>query len=514
MALDVGLGLVLAFIVVSDAVSNPLPWELIGGLVVVAVSVATARRYPLVSLGVAMAGSLAVPFPYGQRVPVWVVFVLAAMSYLAGLRMPRARPALLLAGIVALLGLPLALLVGPDGIGDWAALCAILVFGSVSPWLLGRYVRLRGELARTGWRRAEEMESRQRLIADQARLRERARIASDMHDSLGHELSLIAVRAAALELDAGLGEKQRVAAGELRSGAADATERLREIIGVLREDSAPTEPVQGDLAELIGRARDSGLLIESTVDTEDVPPMIGLAVYRVVQESLTNVAKHAPGAAVTVRVRTADGLTEVSVVNRPPPAGPLPGAASGRRGLIGLRERVRLVGGTLRAGGYDGGFAVTATLPHHGVPVEETPESRAAAEAEVGPSTSARELELARRDVRRSLIQAVAVPVVLFAMVVAVSGVVFLSQWYSSVLEPDTYARLRLGQSRGEIAALLPAHQRLSRPDRGEPFVPLGAQCEYYGTGRSFLNTNYAAYRLCFVAGKLVEKTEYEEGAR
>jgi len=513
-ALDVGLGLFLALIVISDAWRNPVPWELVGGLAVVVVSVATARRYPLVSLGVAMAGALAVPFPYGQRVPVWVVFVLVAMSYLAGLRMPRARPALLLALAVAVLGVPLALLVAPDGMGDWAAMVAILVFGSVSPWLLGRYIRLRGEMARTGWRRAEEMESRQRLIADQARLRERARIASDMHDSLGHELSLIAVRAAALELDAGLGEKQRAAAGELRTGAADATERLREIIGVLREDAAPTEPVQGDLAELIARARASGLLIESTVDDVDVPPMVGRAAYRVVQESLTNVAKHAPGAAVTVRVHTAGGRTEVDVVNQPPPAGPLPGAASGRRGLIGLRERVRLVGGTLRAGPRDGGFAVTATLPHDSAPVEETPESREAAEAEVGPSTSARELELARRDVRRSLIQAVAVPLGLFAMVVAVSGVVFLAQWYSSVLAPDAYARLRIGQPRAEFAAQLPGHQRLVRPNRGEPFVPQGAQCEYYGTERSLLNLDYAAYRLCFVAGVLVEKTEYHEGDR
>ena len=514
MALDVALGLFLASIVVSDAWRNPVPWELIGGLTVVAVSVATARRYPVVSLGVAMAGALAVPFPYGQRVPVWVVFVVAAMSYLAGLRMSRARPALLLALAVAVLGVPLALVFGPDGMGDWAAMAAILVFGSVSPWLLGRYVRLRGEMARAGWRRAEEMESRQRLIADQARLRERARIASDMHDSLGHELSLIAVRAAALELDAGLGEKQRAAAGELRAGAADATERLREIIGVLREDAAPTEPVQGDLAELIARARASGLLIESTVDDADVPPMVGRAAYRVVQESLTNVAKHAPGAAVTVRVRTADGRTEVDVVNRPPPAGPLPGAASGRRGLIGLRERVRLVGGTLRAGPHEGGFAVTAGLPHDSAPVEETEESRAAAEAEVVPSTSARELELARRDVRRSLIQAVAVPLALFAMVVAGSAVVFLAQWYGSVLASETYDRLRIGQSRTEIAALLPDRQRIARPTRGEPFVPLGGQCEYYGTGRSFLNTNYAAYRLCFVAGQLAEKTEYDEGAR
>jgi signal transduction histidine kinase len=515
VVLDVALGLFLAFTVVTDTGAPRPVWELVGGLAVVVGSVATARRYASVSLGIALVGTLAVPFPYGNHVPVWVVFVLVAMSYQAGLRMPRARPGILLGVAVAVLGLPLALVFGSDGVGDWAAMVAILVFAGLSPWLLGRYVRVRGELARTGWRRAEEMESRQRLVADQARLRERARIASDMHDSLGHELSLIAVRAAALEVAGGLEEPQRDAAAQLRTSAAAATERLREIIGVLREDAAPVEPVQGDLGELISRARASGLLIDSTVDSAMAPPMVARAAYRVVQEALTNVAKHAPGAAVTIRVTSTGSRTDVSVVNAPPPAGPLPGAASGHLGLIGLRERVRLVGGTLRAGPHEGGFAVTATLPHDAAPVEETPELREAADDEVGQSTSARALELARRDVRRSLIQAVAVPLVLFGVVLAVSGIVFLHQWNSSELPGPVYERLRIGQARAELAPQLPEQQRGARPLRGEPPLPpvRGVVCEYYGTGRSWLDNDYAAYRLCFADGKLVAKDRFAEGA-
>ncbi|WP_326955730.1 sensor histidine kinase [Amycolatopsis sp. NBC_01286] len=511
---DAVLALFLAFIVVSDTVDTRAYWEMAGGFAVVLGSVATARRHPVVSLGIALVGTLVVPFPYGNRLPVWVVFVLVAMCYQAGLRMPRARPGLLLGGAVAVLGLPLSLLVGEDGLGDWAELVTMLVFAGLSPWLLGRYVRLRGELARTGWRRAEEMESRQRLVADQARLRERARIASDMHDSLGHELSLIAVRAAALEVAGGLDDGRRGAAAQLRTSAAAATERLREIIGVLREDAAPVEPVQGDLGELIARARASGLLIDSTVDSAQAPPMVALAAHRVVQEALTNVAKHAPGAAVTVRVTSSGAQTEVSVVNAPPPAGPLPGAASGHRGLIGLRERVRLVGGTLQAGPHAGGFAVTATLPHDAAPVEETAELREAADDAVGQSTSARALELARRDVRRSLIQAVGIPLGLFAVVIGVAGIAFLYLWNSSELPGPVYDRLRLGQPRAEVAPLLPGTQRSARPTRGEPPLPPvpGAACEYYGTGRSFLNNDYAAYRLCFADGKLVSKDEFAEG--
>ncbi|MCR6487683.1 histidine kinase [Amycolatopsis sp. OK19-0408] len=506
VVLDVALGLFLAFIVVTDAVGERT-WELVAGLVVVAGSVATARRHPTVSLGIALVGTLAVPFPYGDRVPVWTVFVLVAMSYQAALRMPRARPGLLIGGAVALVGVPVSLLVAPDGLGDWASMMAILVFAGLSPWLLGRYVRMRGELARSGWRRAEEMESRQRLVGDRARLRERARIASDMHDSLGHELSLIAVRAAALEVAGGLDDAQRDAAAQLRTSAATATERLREIIGVLREDAAPVEPVQGDLDELISRARASGLLIDAGVDSSLAPPMVARAAYRVVQESLTNVAKHAPGAAATVRVTSTDSETRVSVVNVAPPAGPLPGAASGKVGLIGLRERVRLVGGTLRTGPRAGGFAVTATLPHDAAPAEETPE---AAE----DSTSARALELARRDVRRSLIYAVTIPLALFGVLLAVSGIAFLYQWNSSELPAAAYDRMRTGQARADLAPQLPEHQRAARPTRGEPPPPPGAACEYYGAGRSWLNDDYAAYRLCFVDGKLVSKDWFSEGAK
>ncbi|WP_410572130.1 sensor histidine kinase [Amycolatopsis sp. cmx-4-61] len=356
------------------------------------------------------------------------------------------------------------------------------------------------------------MESRQQLVAAQARLRERARIASDMHDSLGHELSLIAVRAAALEVAGGLDDAQRDAAAQLRTSAATATERLREIIGVLREDAAPVEPVQGDLGELISRARASGLQIKSTVDAAEAPPMVARAAYRVVQEALTNVAKHAPGAAVTVRVRSSGARTDVSVVNAPPPAGPLPGAASGHVGLIGLRERVRLVGGTLRAGPDAGGFAVTATLPHGAAP--SAPFTPSDDEAE--PSTSsARALELARRDVRRSLVQAVAVPLGLFAALLGIAGIAFLYQWNSSELPADGYERLRIGQPRTEVAPQLPGNQRAARPVRNEPPLPPvpGAVCEYYGTGRSWLDNDYAAYRLCFADGKLITKDRFTEGA-
>ncbi|MGH3928880.1 MAG: histidine kinase, partial [Pseudonocardiaceae bacterium] len=110
-------------------------------------------------------------------------------------------------------------------------------------------------LVSAGWERAERMEREQQMIVDQARLRERARIAQDMHDSLGHELSLIALRAGALELDPDLDERHRAAAAELRGSASTATERLGEIIGVLREENTdpPMQPSGESIVELVDR---------------------------------------------------------------------------------------------------------------------------------------------------------------------------------------------------------------------------------------------------------------------
>ncbi|MBB5855389.1 signal transduction histidine kinase [Amycolatopsis umgeniensis] len=513
LVMDVALWLGLCGWVVVDAGSSTKHWELLAGLVATTAAIALSRRYPLVSLTIAMIASFVVMGSFGGRVPIWEGFLLVAVSYLAGYRQPIAKPMLRIFAVVSVIAVPVALLWAEDGFSAWGALLGVLVFASVTPWLLGRYIRQREDMARDGWRRAEEMESRQRLIADRARLRERTRIASDMHDSLGHELSLIAVRAAVLEVAGGLDEQQRQAAGDLRQSAATATERLREIIGVLREDDAPTEPVHESIDDLLDRARASGVLIESTVDgpADDEPQMVDRAAYRVVQESLTNVVKHAPGAAVTVRVVRSEGRTDVVVANAAPPAGPLPGRASGRRGLIGLRERVRLVGGTLRAGPSGGGFEVGASLPHDAAPSEESPESQAAMDAEVGQSTSARELERARRDVRRSLIQAIIVPIGLFGVVVGISGVVFLVQWYGSVLPAGDYDRLRVGQTKAEFAYVLPGGQRIARPRTVEPPVPEGAKCEYYGTERTLFNLNYEAYRLCFADGKLVAKDMISE---
>ncbi|MFG1707715.1 sensor histidine kinase [Nonomuraea sp. M3C6] len=270
-------------------------------------------------------------------------------AYLTGRRLPRIRPALAAFCLIAVVGVTVVLTMGGD-LALWVSMGTALVGTYLVPYLFGLLRR----------RLLQQRRQTRLSVEAQARLRERARIARDMHDSLGHDLALIAVRAAGLELAPGLGSAQVKAAGELRIAAADATERLRQIIGLLREDSdaSPLSPVGEDVAELVRRAGDSGMSITLDLAPGPVPDLA----RAVVQEGLTNAAKHAPGAAVEVTVSP----QRVAVRNGPPRSRPT--ALPGGLGLAGLRERVRLAGGTLTAGPADDGFELAVILPAGGEP--------------------------------------------------------------------------------------------------------------------------------------------------
>ncbi|QMW66925.1 hypothetical protein H4N58_02965 [Mumia sp. ZJ1417] len=219
------------------------------------------------------------------------------------------------------------------------------------PWLCGRYLR--------------QVASHHAAAVEHAQLRERARIAQEMHDSLGHELSLIALRAGALEVRSGIPDEARQAAAALRSAAADATDRLGQIVGVLRpgEEEVPLEPAAASIAELVERARDSGLDVRLEGAADALAPLQQVAAHRVVQEGLTNAARHAPGAPVTVRLERGRQAVHVFVLNGAARERPRHGITS-RLGLAGLDEAARAAGGSLRHGPTgNGGFALVAELP-------------------------------------------------------------------------------------------------------------------------------------------------------
>ena len=201
----------------------------------------------------------------------------------------------------------------------------------------------------------EQAEATQHLLAEQARHAERTRIAQEMHDVLAHRVSMMALQAGGLEVRPDLPPAEvRETAGLIRSTARQALEELRGIIGVLRdggseEASRAPQPSLPDIARLVEDSRRAGMNVELDMQVEvpeAAPAALGRDTYRIVREALTNVSKHAAGAAATVSVsgRPGDGL-QVIVRNRLPPhpaAGvPLPGVGLG---LAGLAERIAPVG--------------------------------------------------------------------------------------------------------------------------------------------------------------------------
>jgi signal transduction histidine kinase len=212
-------------------------------------------------------------------------------------------------------------------------------------------------------------------LAEQARAEERARLASEMHDVVTHRVSLMVLQAGALQVSSA-DEAVRRQADELRRSGRQALGELRELLSMIRDatPAAPrqrAEPVVLDLAELVDASRGVGVPVEVVIRGTAVAmsSVIARTAYRVVQESLTNVRKHAPGASVRLSVDYSDDCLRLGIRNTPgtdtdePAASPLQGTGS-NGGLQGLRQRVELVRGSLRSGARpDGGFEVYTELP-------------------------------------------------------------------------------------------------------------------------------------------------------
>ena len=279
---------------------------------------------------------------------------------------------------------------GPLGRGRWVALgtsgAVVAVpweFGSVEagvnnllgaallfvlPAVVGAWLRTRAELLVALRERAERAEREQEALAREAVLQERARITREMHDVVGHRVSLMVLHAGAIDMAADDAERVRRLAGQLQDTGRRSLAELRQLLGLLSDDGdAPLapQPTLADVDELVTDARNAGLpvTLQRLGPERDLDPTVGRTAYRVVQEALTNASRHAPGGAVAVTLETRDAELAVRVRNGRPtrPAEPLPG---GGLGLVGLRERVRTVSGTLRAEPrLDGGFEVEAVMP-------------------------------------------------------------------------------------------------------------------------------------------------------
>ncbi|MET8685092.1 histidine kinase [Streptomyces sp. NPDC004732] len=218
--------------------------------------------------------------------------------------------------------------------------------------------------------RAESAEREQAARAEQARALERNRIAREMHDVLAHRISLVAMQAGVLDHRGDLPtEDNRMLIRGIAEGSHQALEELRDVLGVLRADPGRPEPPQPSLdrvPELVADARSSGLDVTLTTTVTGKPSdVMGRTCYRVIQEGLTNAAKHAPGTRVHITVEGTPGNELYASIHNSPATGPTTTQppASGF-GLLGLAERITLADGELNHHPTPGGgYVLTAQLP-------------------------------------------------------------------------------------------------------------------------------------------------------
>lgn len=241
-----------------------------------------------------------------------------------------------------------------------------LAMFTVPGYVAGAALRRLHETAAQLELRSHELEEERELFAELAVRNERARIASELHDIIGHALSVMVVQAAAGQRLAG---RDPAATSEAFGVIADSARRGREDLGRLLDLLGGEQVETPDLSlidEMVTRAARSGLAVTCRFegDRDGVPTPVAHVAFRVVQEGLTNALRHAPGAAVHVLVRGEGRALGVRVVNGPP-VGVAPGIVGTGHGLRGLRERVEEVGGSFEAGAAaDGGWVLEARMPH------------------------------------------------------------------------------------------------------------------------------------------------------
>jgi signal transduction histidine kinase len=233
----------------------------------------------------------------------------------------------------------------------------------------GLFVRAYRRLTDSLRDQAARLRAEQQLRADQARLTERARIAREMHDVLAHRMSLISLHAGALEVRGTVSpEELSIAAGAIRSGAHEALEELRAVVGVPRTRPEPPQPGLGDVPELVAGVRSAGMTVDfdSSVPADGPPVVLGRAAYRIIQEGLTNARKHGSGPGASVRLLGAAGRgLRITIVNPFSGTGDATSPGLGL-GLVGIAERVELAGGTVRFGPERDLFRLEADLPWPG----------------------------------------------------------------------------------------------------------------------------------------------------
>jgi signal transduction histidine kinase len=342
-------------VLVAARWANVSVWALTSGLLLF------RRRFPVTVALVSIGADVVSFFPAAEAVALFTVG--------AHVRSPRRRT---LVPVVSLAAHAAGTVIGHESTGAHIAVHWATV--TLAPFLLGLYIATRQQLVLSLQEHARRIEYQKLLSEENARMGERRRIALEMHDVVAHGVTQMVIRAGALQVLAESRSQDWAAreAAALHATGRGVLDELRAALGILRtrnsdEAAESRAPLAGvtDLPRLIEAARESGTPVDydRSGDLSLIDPHHARAVYRVVQESLTNIAKHAPRAPTRIELDSLPGLLTVRVRNA---TAPVPPAAlpPGGHGLAGMRERVETLGGSLRAGpAPGGGFLVEARLP-------------------------------------------------------------------------------------------------------------------------------------------------------
>ena len=357
---------------VTHQVSGPL-LPIVGALA--AFPFALIRVNPALGWAVSALFALVIPVAFdrvpGYDYPWQVVHILVLLALLFAVAVRSPISVLLVAWPASMLVF-FAYMPGADGVGWSVGLTAVVVFGLLIRWL----VLSRRQLAQQ--EEVSELERTRRTV-----LEEKAKIARDLHDVVAHHMSMVVVQAQSAQYR--LDDVSDSAAKEFESIAVTAREALNEIrgmLGVLRSDGqqwqdAPA-PNALDLERTLHASRKAGMDVRWTVTgrIESISDTTGLALYRILQESLSNAARHAPGSAVTVDITVGPSTVVMTVRNAPSlsaSVGRTAGADTGGHGIAGMGDRARAAHGWLHATDLpDGGFEVAVHVPN-GMPISTAP---------------------------------------------------------------------------------------------------------------------------------------------
>lgn len=329
---------------------------------VAAGAIAWRRRTPRGVLAVVVLATVSAGVSYAEPSVGGVLFSPFIAAYTVGARCRRRLAVTAVGAAAALMSVASLTMILSPALPPFGAEpnTGQLVFGTVMG-VLGLAVAV---LAGAGVVRQREKRARQAVIA------ERGRIARELHDVAAHHLSSMVVQAGAAECQmANDPEQARHVLSDIREQGSTTLAQMRQIVGALREDDGDgaAPPTLRHAPQLVEEARDAGCQVTFIVEgrrPDPLPPAVDFAGYRVLQESLTNARRHAPGAAVLASVAYHGDAVEVEVTNTAAADAPPPSEPAGGHGVTGMRERVALAGGELTAGPTpEGGWHVSAVLP-------------------------------------------------------------------------------------------------------------------------------------------------------